>query len=407
MTKYFFAALYFSAAYSSMAQVEDSITMQAGRTHESYYNLNSGEVANVDNMDWDLAFELSGLGSSIRSNGHIGTEVFVYPNGTDWNSVDTTGMQWEALHNSETSWETGAFDQDADPQDPFDTGWGEYNMITHSVTGNRIFIVTLMSGDYKKVVIDSLSGGVFSFRHANLDGSSEVMQTITKGDYVDRNFVYYSVTNDQIIDREPANNSWDLVFTKYMATLAPGVVYNVTGVLSNIGVHVRQADGVDPTVADYNNFAVDSVIDVIGHDWKSFNGVTVSYDITSDLSYFVEDLNGDLWHIVFTRFDLGSSGKTVFSKERISQADVSEIADLQSFGMYPNPTNDFVTIAFNSEGNSTVTITDMNGSILARESMSSSGFHTKTIAVQDFPAGVYLVRISTQNGTATEKLIIN
>ncbi|XOV66586.1 MAG: T9SS type A sorting domain-containing protein [Fluviicola sp.] len=385
------------------AQTEDSITQQVGRTHESYYSFSNGEVANVDNMDWDIAFELDGLGSSVRSNGHTATEVYVYP-GTDWNSVDTTGMNWEVQYNSETTWETGAFDQDADPQDPFDVGWGEYSMITHSVTGNRIFIVKLATGDYKKVMIESLANGVFSFKHADLNGSGEIAQTIDKNAYASKNFVYYSITNELVIDREPANDMWDIVFTKYMASLAPGVTYLVTGVQSNKGVHVRQADGVDPSMADYNNFAVDSVIDVIGHDWKEFSMGT--YTIPSDLSYFVEDLNGDLWHLIFTRFDLSSSGKTVFSKERVANASIEEFEDITSFGVHPNPAEEYVTVVFNSNKTTRLSIKDMNGSVRSQESIPFTGFNTKTLSVTDFPAGVYFVHLTTENGKLTQKLIV-
>ncbi|GAB5417657.1 MAG: hypothetical protein Crog4KO_26430 [Crocinitomicaceae bacterium] len=387
--------------------VDDSITMQMNRTNESFYSMSNGEVANVNNTDWDIAFDLSGFGSSVRSNGHTGTNVWVYPNGTIWTSVDTTGMMWDdAYHNSESTWAVGAFDQDADPQNPFDIGWGEYNMVTHVIAGDRIFIVELGTGDFKKLIIEQLASGIYNFRHADLDGSNEVASSITKSDYTAKNFVYYSLTNDQIIDREPTNDSWDIVFTKYMGYLnPPGTFYNVTGVLSNNGVHVRQADGVDPTTADYTNFAVDSVIDVIGHDWKTFNGGTLSYDIAPDLSYFVEDLSGDLWHIVFTRFDLSSSGKVVFSKEKIASANVDEIKDLNAFGIYPNPGKDVATVIFDSDSKALLTISNMHGSIVHQESL-SSGFVTHKLTLTKFQSGVYFVNLSTQNGSSSQKLIV-
>ncbi len=408
MKKQILATLFISASLGASSQVvDDSITMQAGRTHETYYNMNTGEVSNVDNTDWDIAFDLSGFGSSVRSNGHTGTNVWVYSNGINWPTVDTTGMVWnDAMYNSETTWGTGAFDQDADPQDPFDLGWGAYDMVTHAITGDRIFIVELSTGDYKKLIIESLTGGVYSFRHADLDGSNEVSQTVTKGDYTGKSFVYYSIVNDQLIDREPANDSWDIVFTKYMGYLnPPGTFYNVTGVLSNEGVHVRQADGVDPSMADYNNFTVDSVIDVIGHDWKTFNGGTFTYDIAPDVSYFVEDLDGDLWHLIFTRFDLSSSGKVVFSKERVASADVEEIGDMNAFGLYPNPTQDVATVVFDTDSGAQLTITDMHGSVVHQESL-SSGFVTHNLTLTSFQSGVYFVNLSTEQGSTSQKLIV-
>jgi hypothetical protein len=390
---------------TAFGQIADSISMQQNRTHESYYSMANGEAANVDNTDWDIAFQLTGFGgSSIRANGHTGVMVYVYPNGTDFTTVDTTGMSWDALYNSEEEWYTGAFDQDADPQDPFDLGWGEYSMITHTINGNRIFILELPSGDYKKLMIESLASGVYSFRHANLDGSSEVVASVDKSNFTDKNFAYYSISNDQVVDREPANNSWDIVFTKYVAEVAPGMSYGVTGVLSNDGVHVRQADGVDPAMADYNNFQVDSVIDVIGYDWKSFSmGV---YEITPDLSYFVEDLDGDLWHLVFTRFDLSSSGKTVFAKEQVGSANVEDVEDIKAFGIYPNPAQDVTTIMFDTESETKLTIIDMQGSIVYEESLQPNGFITHKLALTNFQSGVYFVHLSTEKGSSAQKMFV-
>ena len=48
---------------------------------QSFYNLNDGEIANIDNTNWDLAFSSSGYGSAIRINAQAGVELFVYPNG--------------------------------------------------------------------------------------------------------------------------------------------------------------------------------------------------------------------------------------------------------------------------------------------------------------------------------------
>lgn len=406
MKKQLLATLFFGMTLSLSAQVvDDSITMQTGRTHESFYSLSNGEVANVDNTDWDVAFDLSGFGASVRSNGHTGTKVWVYPNGTVWGSVDTTGMNWDnTLYNSETSWSIGAFDQDADAQDPFDLGWGEYNVVTHVVTGNRIFIVELATGDYKKLIIEQLASGVFNFRHADLDGNNEVSASVTKGDYTDKNFAYYSIVNDQIVDREPANDTWDIVFTKYTAYLnPPGAHYGVTGVLANHDVFVRQADGVDPAVADYNNFDVDSVINVIGYDWKTFS--MGSYTIPADLSYFVEDQNDDLWQIIFTRFDLSSSGKVVFSKEKISSANVDEIEDLNAFGIYPNPATDEATVLYDSDAPATISIIDVNGSVVYQETL-EQGFVTHKLTLTNFQSGVYFVNLSTANGSTSQKLLV-
>ena len=37
------------------SQFSDSVYLSASYTNQSYYNLNSGEVSNIDNNNWDLA----------------------------------------------------------------------------------------------------------------------------------------------------------------------------------------------------------------------------------------------------------------------------------------------------------------------------------------------------------------
>lgn len=388
------------------AQVQDSIKMMPGYTNESYYSLSNGEEANVDNTNWDIAFDLSGYGSSVRSNEHTGTEVHLY-SGSDWATVDTTGMTWDSYHNSETSWSEGSFDQSADPSDPFDLGWGSYNVVTHQITGTRIYIVKLASGDYKKIMIESLISGVYTFKHADVDGANEVTNTVTKADYFDKNFAYYSIANDIVIDREPANTTWDIVFTKYVAELGPGTYYGVTGVLSNNGVHVREANGVAPASANFYDYAVDSVINVIGWDWKSFNMTTFSYDIASDLSYFVEDQSGDIWHIVFSGFEGSATGKVVFSKELVSSASIDPLQDVTAVGIYPNPASDQTTLVFNSSADQVdVSIIDLGGKVVMNEQVVEKGFVSYPVSLIGLKAGTYFVRLTTSNGTTTKKLFV-
>lgn len=392
--------------FNSKAQmVSDSIVMNPGYTNESYYSLNNGEELNVNNTNWDIAFDLSGYGSSIRTNQHTGTEVYVYPNGVDWATVDITGVSIPTMNNSDTKWSVGSFDQSVDASNPFDLGWGIYNMVTHHTDGDSIHIIKLANGDYKKVMIENLANGVYTFKHANIDGTNEVTNSIVKSDFTDKNFAYYSITTDEILDREPANNTWDLVFTKYVTEVAPSMMYGVTGVLSNNGVNVREADGVDPSLAIYSDYVVDSVINVIGYDWKTFAGGSYILDI--DKSYFVEDQSGNIWHILFTNFEGGATGKVVFGKELVTSASVDEMNGINSFGIYPNPTNEIATVAFNSNTETTqLSMIDLSGKIIFQTQINESGFITYPILVNEYQAGTYFITLKTAKGKTTKKIIV-
>ena len=134
-----------------------------------------------------------------------------------------------------------------------DLGWGNYSFITHYVTADSLFVVKLPSGSYKKLWIDRLASGVYYFTYADLDGSNEVSETVTKSDFTNKNFAYYSIDSQTELDREPANDSWDLLFTKYTTMLNYGgaqMPYGVTGVLSNAGVEVNKVSGIHKLEAD-------------------------------------------------------------------------------------------------------------------------------------------------------------
>ena len=98
-----------------------------------------------------------------------------------------------------------------------DYGWGTYDFLTHDISGSKIFVISLANGAMKKLKIDLMSGfgQQFIFTYANLDGSNEITQSISKAAYSDKNFVYFDISSGQILDREPASNQWDLVVRRY------------------------------------------------------------------------------------------------------------------------------------------------------------------------------------------------
>lgn len=388
--------------------VSDSVEMSPGYVNESYYNLEGGEVANINNTTWDIAFDLSGFGASIRINEHTGTKLQAYPNGdnSDWATLDTAGITtWVELHNSEESWFTGAFDQTA-TNNFTDLGWAVYNTTTHAITGDSLHVITLSSGEMKKLRMEQLVGGVYTFTFADIDGGNEVTATVDKSLYSNKRFIYYSIQNETVVDRDPSPSSWDIVFTKYSAEIMPGTYYSVTGALVNDGVYVRRADGVDPSVANWSDFQQDSVINTIGYDWKSFNSTTFSYDLASDLSYFIQDLEGNLWHLTFTKFEGSSTGKIGFTKEKVEVADVEENSNISSFGIYPNPASDAINIVFNANVESTISIFNLNGTKLHEDLVENTGLNSRKIDVSALPAGIYFAQVNAGNSIEQLKFIV-
>src|SRR5687767_5983376 len=108
--------LIFSLSVSLVASSQelDSVILGPGYSNESYYSFENGEVANVSNLNWDLAFDLSAYGATIRMNRKTDV-LFLYPGtASDWATVDTAGHTgWDQYIDGYESWSQGALNAPA------------------------------------------------------------------------------------------------------------------------------------------------------------------------------------------------------------------------------------------------------------------------------------------------------
>ena len=271
------------------AQEQKEVITGAGYADDVYYSLENGSVATVARNTWDLGFTTSNFSVSILANNGAGVEVYTWPAGdtADWATLDTTGMVWTPMYNSIETFDEGAFSANATGHP--DYGWGTYNMGTHNITGDSLYVIKTLAGEYKKIVIimRGSMANTWEFKYANLDGSDEQSVLLNSGDYNSKSFVYYSIDSLKIVDREPATADWDLLFTKYWDNTIP---YNVTGILTNedhILAQEIKEEGLDqPTFVEFEDSSFTAEISIIGSDWKSFNMGTMSYEVDSTVEAF-------------------------------------------------------------------------------------------------------------------------
>ncbi|MCB2219933.1 MAG: T9SS type A sorting domain-containing protein [Bacteroidetes bacterium] len=390
------------------AQTEaDSITMGASYANDVYYSFADGEILSVDRSNWDIGFYTLTWSAGVIVNDGKGIELRVYPfaDTNGWNAIDTTGLSaYPILYNSVESWEEGAFNVGSTGHP--DYGWGKYNTITHSVVGDSIYIIKLADGTLKKFwIIQKISTeNIYQFRYANLDGSNEMNVTLDCNDYTDKNFVYYSIESDEVLDREPNSDTWDVLFTKYMGVLDGGVRYPVTGVLNNVDVPANRFDMVAPDFVDWTAAPMDSTKAPIGHDWKYFDMNQFTYVVEDSLVFFVRNFNKDVYKLVFSSFDY-TVGKAVFDKSMVHASSVSEVSQNHQFVVFPNPATDFVNIKpVNGFEGGEVLITDFSGRTVYKGSM---GTENTRIALDRMKSGMYMITIYSGSETAVQKLLIN
>lgn len=407
------AALAFSYSFAQMES--ETVSTGPGQANQHWYSLENGSQGTALANEWDIAFGVSGIGSSIHINSEQGVELWIYPNGAigDWATVDTAGLStWPNVYDSDTSWSYGAFDMTADANDDFDLGWGVYDMITHQVQGDSIHIIKLTDGCFKKIKIDNLASGTYNFTFADLDGSNEVSTSIAKSNYADKLFGYYSIVNEIALDREPVNSAeWDFLFTTHL-TFFGSTAYPVGSILTNPNVLVAEETGIaDPqSYNDYQTANYESVKNVIGGDWKSFNGS--GYDIADDRVYFVQTQSGDFWKVIPTGYGGSSSGDYMFSKEKLATASVGEQeSPIMEFAIYPNPNSgNELNLLYNSSSDhafETVVYSSTGRMITQFSSELNGGFQKKTIDISSLTTGVYFVKVVAGEFSTMQKLIIN
>lgn len=411
-----FLAFGFGVFSAATAQTAVSVSTGAGFVNDVYYSLANGEVATPVRAGWDLAFSIS-ASSGIRANHAAGTSVFVVSSDTsDWATLDTTGLltATNELHNSVTGWMGGALNQAADTSDFFDIGWGLYNIQTHVVTGSRLFVVTNTAGEYFKVWIQQRASGVYTFRTARLDGTAETTHLLNTADYAGKNFVYFQLSSTgTVVDREPANTTWDLLFTNYEDPIDVGggqvFYYPSGGVLSNAGVEIAEVSGVAGVDAleDTTGAPWSTDLNVLGADWKSFTGT--GFVIEDSLVYFVRAVDGSAWKVVMTGYGGTGTGTFDFTQKQLGTTSRNGLAPQVALEVYPNPAAQTATLVLDIPKPTTVSVTlrDAAGrTVAARAQEFATGLQTLPLDVAALPAGVYLVEISGDGFRNLERLVV-
>lgn len=77
--------------------------------------------------------------------------------------------------------------------------------------------------------------------------------------------------------------------------------------------------------------------------------------------------------------------------------------DKNSFSVYPNPSKDLVTIANKGVSINNIEITDINGRVV--KTVKGSNVSDVQINISDLNTGVYMMKISSEQGSVTKKVI--
>ena len=394
----------FLMQFATQAQViNDQVSMGPGNANMIFYSLENGEISQFDQASWDIASDVAPMGSTALINTGLGSELYHYGSMAEWDLVDTAAIDTLTLYlNDHTAWANGAFSQGGDGM--FQIGWGTYDVITHVVTGDNVYIQKLTDGSYKKVALMSLEGGAYEFKYANIDGSNENTILVDKADYEGKNFAFMNLATEEMHDIEPLE--WDMVFMNYIVDFGGGFTYPVTGCLTNRGVTTQQSDELlDPLYDDaLDTLAMSEDANIIGYDWKSYDMDAGEYVLETERCYFLTSANGAIYRVVFTGYGGSANGDIDMSivLEVASDISVAEISN--DFNIYPNPvTNGNLNIASTINGAANVTIYNAAGQVVVSE-MVQSNFNK--VDVNGLPSGFYSVVLRSDAVRMQKALII-
>ncbi len=426
MQKFFTFVLCFFTVFFSKAQSFQEISTGAGYNKQSFIKLNDGSQKQVNNDAWDLAFTAFGFqdagifinessGSSMGQNLPL-TELYYALTDDFGAAIDLEAIKDYKYLNSEASWNFGAFNEVRDTLNPFDFGWGVYQPATNRVIGNKVYVLKLRNGEYRKIKIESLTGTTYTFKYAKLDGSGEVTKTLNKlTDNKGQKLIFFSFTTNETVDVLPSGG-FDLMYCRYISIAKDpnGTIvqqYNVTGVLTGPGILTAEADGVDPITVTYTDYTdkLSTQTDIIGYDWKTLTGI--SWVIDQDKVFFVKTTDNHMWRLHFIDFEGSSSGTAAMEKTDLGLFSSStDLVGVQT-GIFPNPVDDQLILSLDitedSGSDINIDITNVNGQVMVnRVVKNQQGLKVFEISTTDWNKGTYFVRISNGSKQFVSKKIV-
>lgn len=411
-------------ALSAQAQTFQEISCGTNYKFQSYVKLEEGTQKQVSNDAWDIAFTAFGTSdagifineSSTSTTGENLPQTELYDaKSNDFDAViDINSIINNKTYNSEINWNYGAFNESRDLSNPFDYGWGKYNPQGHSVTGDKVFVLKLRNGKFKKIQIFSLAGVVYNFKYADLDGSNLVTKAISKQtDNYGQKLIFFSFTTESTVDILP-KGGFDMMYGRYIAWAqdpngTTQQYYNVTGVLTGPGIKTAVAKGVDVNTVLEKDYAdrYSDRLDVIGFDWKKLLGT--SWAIEKNRAHFLKMTDNTIWKIVFIDFEGSATGNAVFQKTKLGSSAVSQIDGVEA-GVFPNPTSDnlYITLDIAKDGvrDMNTSIIDMLGKVVKTSIINvQEGLNVFEVKTSELKEGTYLIQINSGKQSFVQKFV--
>ncbi|MBV42359.1 MAG: hypothetical protein CL834_04945 [Crocinitomicaceae bacterium] len=377
--------------------IEDTFSLGSGYEDMAFYSLENGVVAQSPLADWHIALDVRPMGSGARINCGTGMTLYYYGGLENWLTVnlDTWDMP-DPLRNDQSDWANAAFNQGGDGM--FDLGWGIYDIITHEVHSDKMYLIQFPDGTWKQFAILSLVSGTYTYQVADVGGDNELLGSVSKSDYEGKLFAYCNITSGEAMDLEP-DTPWDFVFHSYVEDLGGGTYYGVVGALAHPDATVQQVDGLqDPfTDGDFDAASFSMATNEVGYDWKTYSPGS-GYVLESERCYFVSANDQAIWRMVMTEFGGSATGDITLGKVEVSGSNVNPVINTTEVLAYPNPVmsgrNITLEVAPQFE-NAHFNVRSLAGSVVMSFTPTAFPYRLNT---SNLKSGYYLLESTSSNG---------
>jgi Secretion system C-terminal sorting domain len=432
MKKSFAILSFFALAISfTSAQVRDTVSMGANYANMVWYDIENDLDTKLPATSWDISIAMRAFDASIGVNANT-INTYYQPVNTiaNWASVvaaDTAKLT-KAIYNSDSLFTIGAFNSTSTDNNVFDYGWGNYGQATRNVKGDSVYILKTIKGDWKKIAFVSLNyDTMYTIKYANLDGSNEKNIEIKKSGYPKKNFIYLSISEDKILNPEPDNDKWDLLFTKYhgftpdptgkivnyplIGVLQNTVIVNERGVNRAIGASVAEIYRKDLISDDFDQKKLRPEINTIGSEWKNFDRNTNKYTVSDTTIYFLKNRNAKYFKVLFKDF-LQAQGSFVFDRKTFFPTSIKDVyTGAASLSIFPNPSNgNNLTLVYDLGKNAQkadfqlVTLTGQ--AVYTQKLQNTEGVQQLALPQLNLASGLYFAVLKWGEKSVVQKVVI-
>lgn len=279
-------------AHESGDLQQASANLGTNYEYQVYYDLQTNTMVSKNlKTSWDLGFECGENAYRIILN--ASKMMFAY----DTESRDFEAVKDTAGFTSNKKWDTPTGNLNK-------TAIGDWRSNHHVYIIDRGFDANGKHQGFYKVQFQSVDDDFYSLRFAELNGNRDTVVNVQKDPLYNFSFLSLSTSNQVMV--EPPKADWDIVFTQYTHIFYEPffLPYLVTGCLTNryntfsVLDTLQTFSSIDFDYAE--NSILNSDINTIGYDWKSYVGGT--YQIDFSKVYLIKDSDGMYYKLHFLDF---------------------------------------------------------------------------------------------------------